>query len=199
MRSEILSSSRSRAGWHALPFVLLGLVTCFPQIFASYGVDSATANFYMSLNGLAGIPIAIVAGTVIGRTGKPFESALVGALGTFLVALAVGHLGPGLYIPEAVAAALFPGGIAVTCFFMLAPELAKHPEYVPVSTGLLNTAYYLGIFVSTPALTALSDGGSSWVVPSYAMAGAALALIVFTALSMCLAKARKDEEPDIVT
>lgn len=182
-------------GMACLAFVLLGLVTCFPQIFASYGVDSATANFYTSLNGLAGIPIAVVAGTLIGRWGKPFPAALIGAFGTLAVSLAVSHLGPGLYVAEAIAAALFPGGIAVTCFFMLAPQLAKRPEYVPVATGALNTFYYLGIFLSTPALTAFSEGGTSWIVPSYLMAGASIALIGFIVCSWRLSGAREEGVP----
>lgn len=173
-------------GMSFLSFVLLGLVTCFPQIFASYGLDAATANFYTSLNGLFGIPVSILAGTVIGRSGKPFQASLVGAVGTLLVALFVPHLLPGTYVLEALAAAVFPGGIVVTSFFMLAPELAKRPEYVPVSTGLLNTCYYVGIFLSTPVLTALSNDGTSWLVPSLVMAAASCVLIAAIVVSQRL-------------
>ncbi len=173
-----------------LSFCLMGVVTDYPTIFTvAHGLDQAMANFYTSLNGLVGIPAAIVLGWVIGRTGKPFMVAFIGAVGTLLVDLGLLWLSPATYLVNVVAASIFTGGFAVTAFFEITPQLAMRKEYVPLASGALNTFYYLGIFLSTPCLTALSAQGSDWTAPALLMACSAVVLCVLVMVARRLAEA----------
>ncbi|WP_448984028.1 MFS transporter [Olsenella uli] len=172
-----------------LSFCLMGVVTDYPTIFTvAHGLDQVTANFYTSLNGFIGIPAAIVLGWVIGKTGKPFTVALVGAIGTLLVDLGLLWLNPATYLLNVMAASIFTGGFAVTAFFEITPQLAERKEYVPLASGALNTFYYLGIFLSTPCLTALSADGTDWTVPALLMACSAAVLCVLVVVTRHLAE-----------
>ncbi len=153
-----------------LSFAVQGLVTCYAQIFVSYGLPESTANWYSSLNGLFGIAIGIVAGAVVGRVGKPYLTALVAGILGIACTWYVGHIVAGTYVLCVLGTAVTVGGVAMTSVFVLAPRLAGHPSYVPLATGLLNACFYLGSLISTPVLTALSGNGSSWTVPAYVLA-----------------------------
>ncbi|KAB4815684.1 MFS transporter, partial [Bacteroides thetaiotaomicron] len=62
-----------------LAFVLFGFITCIASLFQAYGIDQQSSAFYASLNGLIGIPTCIISGIVIGKSGKPFIVAILGA------------------------------------------------------------------------------------------------------------------------
>jgi predicted MFS family arabinose efflux permease len=172
-----------------LAYCLMGIVTNYPTIFTTaHGLDQSTANFYTSLNGLVGIPAAIIIGSIIGKTGKPFSVALVGALGTLCVDIGLIFLGPSTYLINVICASVFTGGCAVTAFFEITPQLALRKEYVPLASGALNTFYYLGIFLSTPSLVALSSDGSNWTIPALVMACSAVILFCLTIVARKLAK-----------
>lgn len=171
-----------------LSFVLFGLMTCYPQIFAYYGIDQTTANFYSSLNGLFGIPVCIICGIVVGKTGKPFTVAALGAVGCALMTFAIPYLGPSTYIAHVLASAIFPGGLIMTSIFIFTPQLAKKPALIPLSMGLLNTLYYIGVFASTPVVTALSENNTNWNAPSLALTAASVVVLVCILIAQRLAK-----------
>lgn len=165
------------AGMFFLSFVVQGLVTCYAQIFMSYGLAESTANWYASLNGLFGIAIGVVSGALVGRIGKPYACAAVTGALAIACGWYVGHIVAGTYVLCVLGTAATAGGVAMTSVFVLAPRLAGGPGRVPLATGLLNSCFYLGGLVTTPVLTALSGNGASWVVPSYVLAGACLLFV----------------------
>lgn len=171
-----------------LSFVLFGLMTCYPQIFSYYGIDQTTANFYSSLNGLFGIPVCIICGIVVGKTGKPFTVAALGAVGCALMTFAIPYLGPSTYIAHVLASAIFPGGLIMTSIFIFTPQLAKKPSLIPLSMGLLNTLYYIGVFASTPVVTALSENNTNWNTPSLVLTAASVIVLVCILVAQRLAK-----------
>lgn len=175
-------------GHLCLSFVLFGLMTCYPQIFAYYGIDQETANFYSSLNGLFGIPVCIICGIVVGKTGKPFAVAALGAIGCALMTFAIPYLGPSTYIVHVLASAIFPGGLIMTSIFIFTPQLAKRPALIPLSMGLLNTLYYVGVFASTPVVTALSENNTNWTTPSLVLTAASVIVLVCIVIAQRLAK-----------
>lgn len=171
-----------------LSFVLLGLVTCYPVIFQSYGLSVEMSNFYTSLSGLFGIPLGFICGALLSKIRKPFLLALVGSVGLVLVGLTVAHLGPATYVLSVLGCAIFAGGLGISTHFYLCPQLARKPEFVAQSNGLLNTAYYFGILLSTPVLTQLSNNATDWTVPSCLMGICGVASIVCLVLSLRLEK-----------
>lgn len=161
-----------------LAFVLFGFITCYPQIFTYYGIPKTTANFYSSLNGLFGIPACILCGIIVGKSGKPFTVATIGAIGCILLCLAIPHLGSATYIIHVIASAIFPGGLVMTSMFIFTPQLAKKPELIGLSMGLLNTFYYIGVFASTPVITALTKNNTTWMSASILMTAASVVVLV---------------------
>jgi len=170
-------------GMMCLSFVLLGLVTDYPQIFAYNGLAPATANFYTSLNGLFGIPCGVICGILIGKTNKPFTAASIGAVGGMVVSVGIASLGPSTYVANVLGSSVFLGGLGITSMFVLAPRLAQDPAHVGQATGLLNAFYYAGILVSTPVLSLLSQGNTTWVAPSVAMTVACAGLLACVLVS----------------
>ena len=178
----------------ALSFVLFSIMTCYPQIFSFYGIDQTTANFYSSLNGLFGIPVCIICGIVVGKTGKPFHVAAIGAIGTALMVFAIPYLGPSTYVLHVLASAIFPGGLVMTSIFIITPMIARSPKLIPLSMGVLNTLYYIGVFASTPVITALSEGNTNWVNPSLVLTAASVVVLVCVCLAMAAAKKQEAED-----
>lgn len=166
-----------------LAFSLYSLITCYPQLFAYYGLSGEMSNLLTSLNGLVGIPMSVLAGVVIGKTGKPYYVAMVGAVGAFVVCATLSMLGDATYALNVIGSALFPGGIVMTPMFVLAPLLVNKAADAPMGTCLINTFFYLGQFVSTPVTTALSDGNTNWVTPSVALSVSCVLLLVFLVAS----------------
>lgn len=180
-------------GHLALSFVLFSIMTCYPQIFTFYGIDQTTANFYSSLNGLFGIPVCIIAGIVVGKTGKPFHVAALGAIGCALMTFVIPYLGPSTYVLHVLASAIFPGGMVMTSIFIITPQIAKRPALIPLSMGFLNTLYYIGVFASTPVITALSDGNTNWVTPSLALTAASVVVAACMVVAMGIAKKQQTQ------
>lgn len=179
------------AGMFFLAFVVQGLVTCYAQIFMSYGLAEATANWYSSLNGLFGIALGIISGALVGRVGKPYACGIVAGALAIAASWYVGHIADDTYVLCVLATAATAGGVAMTSVFVLAPRLAGHPSYVPLATGLLNSCFYLGGLVTTPVLTSLSSDGASWELPSYVLAGACALFVACMAASMRTGGAQK--------
>ncbi|MDR2106229.1 MAG: MFS transporter [Coriobacteriales bacterium] len=176
-----------------LSFVLFAFITCYPQLFAFYQLSQETSNFYASLNGLFGIPVCIVAGLVIERTGKPFIVAIIGAIGCILLGCTVPLLAPGLYVWHVIASAIFPGGLALTSIFIIVPRLARSPQLIGLTMGILNTLYYIGVFASTPVITALSQNNTNWSLPAFALTGASVGILICMVIAQGLAKKQEVE------
>lgn len=174
-----------------LSFVLFGFITCYPQIFTFYNISKETANFYASLNGLFGIPVCIVCGIIVEKTGKPFLIAIIGAIGCILTCFLIPYLGPTTYVAHVIASAIFPGGLVMTSIFIIVPQLTKRPALIGLSMGLLNTLYYIGVFLSTPLLTALSQNNTTWTAPSLVMTGASVVVLFCSILAMGMEKKQK--------
>lgn len=166
-----------------LAFSLYSLITCYPQLFVYYGLSTELSNLLTSLNGLVGIPMSILAGVVIGKTGKPYYVAMLGAVGAFVVCATLSMLGDATYALNVIGSALFPGGIVMAPMFVLAPLLVNKAADAPMGTCLINTFFYLGQFVSTPVTTALSDGNTNWVAPSIVLSVSCVLLLVFLVAS----------------
>ncbi len=166
-----------------LAFSLYSLITCYPQLFVYYGLSGELSCLLTSLNGLVGIPMSIIAGIVIGKTGKPYYVAMVGAVGTFAVCATLSMLGEATYALNVIGSALFPGGIVMAPMFVLAPLLVRRAYDAPMGTCLINTFFYLGQFVSTPVTTALSDGNTNWVTPSIALSVSSVLLLALLVVS----------------
>ena len=171
-----------------LSFVLFGFITCYPQIFAYYGIDQTTANFYASLNGLFGIPTCIVCGIAVGKSGKPFIAAIIGAVGCALTCFFIPYLGSSTYVIHVIASAIFPGGLVMTSMFIFTPQLAKRPQLIGLSMGMLNTLYYIGVFASTPVLVALSNNNTTWTAPSLLMTAATIVVLACSIVTMGMVK-----------
>jgi len=171
-----------------LSFVLFAFITCYPQLFTFYNLSQETSNFYTSLNGVFGIPVCILIGIIIEKTGKPFVVAIIGAIGTILLSITVPLLLPGSYVWHVIACAMFPGGFVMTSIFVIVPRIAKSPLLIGMSMGILNTLYYIGVFASTPVITGLSLENTTWTVPSIAMTGAAVVVLLCMVIASGLAK-----------
>lgn len=77
------------------------------------------------------------------------------------------------------------------------PQLAKRPALIGLSMGLLNTLYYIGVFFSTPVVTALAGDNSSpanWTAPSLLMAAACVVVLVCSVLGQNLARKQEAEK-----
>lgn len=160
-----------------LTFALYSLITCYPQVFAFYGLSAELSNLLTSLNGLIGIPMSVISGIIIGRTGKPYAVAIVGAAGALAVCATLPYLTDATYALNVVGSAVFPGGIVISPMFVLAPLLVNRASLGPMATSLMNTFFYLGQLVSTPVTTALSDGNTTWLAPSLALSVACIGLL----------------------
>ena len=166
-----------------LAFVLFGFITCNASLFQAYGISQKASAFYASLNGLIGIPTCIIAGVVIGKTGKPFDAAIIGAVLCAIICFCMPHLGssPAAYIAYALATGIVPGGMVMTSMFIFTPQLAKRPALIGLSMGLLNTLYYIGVFLCTPVITALAGDNSSpanWTAPSLLMTACCIVVLI---------------------
>jgi len=179
-----------------LAFVLFGFITCNASLFQAYGIDQQASAFYASLNGLIGIPTCIISGVVIGKSGKPFSVAIVGAVLCAVICFFMPHLGssPVAYILYALATGIVPGGMIMTSMFIFTPQLAKRPQLIGLSMGLLNTLYYIGVFLSTPVITALVGDNASpanWTVPSLLMTAASVVVLLCSVAGKGLAKKQR--------
>lgn len=175
-----------------LCYVLYSLITCYPQVFVFYGLSSEFSNLLTSLNGLVGIPMSIISGIIIGKTGKPYTVAIVGGIGALVVCATLPFLGDATYALNVIGSAVFPGGIVISPLFVLAPLLVKRPEYGPMATSLMNTFFYLGQLISTPVTTALSAGNTTWTAPAIALSCGCIGLIAFLVASEKALGAVKD-------
>lgn len=181
-----------------LSFVLFGFITCNASLFQAYGIDQQASAFYASLNGLIGIPTCIISGVVIGKSGKPFTVAIIGAVLCAVICFAMPHLGssPTAYIAYALATGIVPGGMIMTSMFIFTPQLAKRPALIGLSMGLLNTLYYIGVFFSTPVITALAGDNTSpanWTAPSLLMTAACVVVLICSIAGQSLAKKQEAE------
>ncbi len=167
---------------------LYALITCYPQLFVYYGLSTEMSNLLTSLNGLIGIPMSVISGIIIGKTGEPHKVALVGAVGTFAVVATLPLLGDGTYALNVIGSAVFPGGIVMAPMFCLAPVLVGRLEHAPMGTCLINTFFYLGQLVSTPLITALSDNNTNWVTPTIVLS---VSCVVFFSLVLASERAYK--------
>lgn len=52
------------------------------------------------------------------------------------------------------------------------------PEFIGLSMGLLNTFYYVGVFASTPVITALTMNNTTWMSASMLMTAASVVVLV---------------------
>lgn len=182
-----------------LAFVLFGFITCNASLFQAYGIDQQASAFYASLNGLIGIPTCIISGIVIGKSGKPFTVAIIGAVLCAIICFFMPHLGssPAAYILYALATGIVPGGMIMTSMFIFTPQMAKRPQLIGLSMGLLNTLYYIGVFFSTPVITALAGDNSSpanWTAPSLLMTGACVVVLICSVVGQNLDKKQKAEK-----
>lgn len=182
-----------------LAFVLFAFITCNASLFQAYGIDQQASAFYASLNGLIGIPTCIISGIVIGKSGKPFTVAIIGAALCAVICFCMPYLGgsSAAYILYALATGIVPGGMIMTSMFIFTPQLAKRPALIGLSMGLLNTLYYIGVFFSTPVVTALAGDNSSpanWTAPSLLMAAACVVVLVCSVLGQNLAKKQEAEK-----
>ena len=176
-----------------LAFVLFGFITCNASLFQAYGISQQASAFYASLNGLIGIPTCIIAGVVIGKTGKPFDAAIIGAVLCAIICFCMPHLGssPAAYIAYALATGIVPGGMVMTSMFIFTPQLAKRPALIGLSMGLLNTLYYIGVFLCTPVITALAGDNSSpanWTAPSLLMTACCIVVLICSVVAKNLHK-----------
>lgn len=181
-----------------LAFVLFGFITCNAMLFSAYGIDQTASAFYASLNGLIGIPTCIISGIIIGKSGKPFQFAIIGAICCAVICFFMPHLGgsSAAYIIYALATGIVPGGMIMTSMFIFTPQLAKRPALIGLSMGLLNTLYYIGVFLCTPVITALvgpNTSPSNWVAPSLVMTGACVVVLICSVVAMGMAKKQKSE------
>lgn len=182
-----------------LAFVLFGFITCNASLFQAYGIDQQASAFYASLNGLIGIPTCIISGIVIGKSGKPFTVAIIGAAICAVICFFMPHLGssPVAYILYALATGIVPGGMIMTSMFIFTPQLAKRPALIGLSMGMLNTLYYIGVFLSTPVITALAGDNASpanWTAPSLLMTAACVVVLVCSIAGKNLAKKQEAEK-----
>ncbi len=176
-----------------LAFVLFGFITCNATLFQAYGIDQQASAFYASLNGLIGIPTCIISGIVIGKSGKPFTAAIIGAVLCAAICFWMPYLGtsPAAYVAYALATGIVPGGMIMTSMFIFTPQLAKRPQLIGLSMGLLNTLYYIGVFFSTPVITALAGSNTSpanWTAPSLLMTAASVVVLICSIAGKNLAK-----------
>lgn len=181
-------------GMLCVAFFLFGYITCYPQIFTWYGIPKETANFYSSLNGLFGVPACLICGLIVGKSGKPFALAIFGAIGCILVGFSTPYLTPSLYIVHIIGCAIFPGSFVMTVMYIIIPRVCGRPEMIGYSMGLLNTFYYIGVFFSTPVLTVLSKGNTTWTAPSVVLG--ICGVVVLACMVFGLRFARK-ADPDI--
>lgn len=182
-----------------LAFVLFGFITCNASLFQAYGIDQQASAFYASLNGLIGIPTCIISGIIIGKSGKPFTAAIIGAVLCAAICFCMPHLGtsPAAYILYALATGIVPGGMIMTSMFIFTPQLAKRPALIGLSMGMLNTLYYIGVFLSTPVITALAGDNSSpanWTAPSLLMTAASVVVLICSVAGMNMHKKQSAEK-----
>ena len=182
-----------------LSYALYSLITCYPQLFTFYGLPAETSNLLTSLNGLIGIPMSIISGIIIGKTGKPYYVAFAGAAGALATCATLSVLGDGTYAVNVIASAVFPAGIAVTPMFVLGPLLVRRSDLAPMGTCLMNTVFYLGQLVSTPLTTALTNNNSSWTLASIVLSISCVLFFVFAFLSRKSLQAVRREFPDAMT
>ncbi len=167
-----------------LSYALYSLITCYPQLFVYYGLPEETSNLLTSLNGLVGIPMSIISGFIIGKTGKPYHVALVGAIGAIVTCATLPYLSDATYALNVIGSAVFPGGIVLSPLFVLAPLLVRRADLSPMATSIMNTFFYLGQLVSTPLTTALTGNNSSWLLPSLVLTASCIVFFILTFLSM---------------
>lgn len=169
-------------------FVLFGFITCYPQIFNYYGLSPETANFYSSLNGLFGIPVCIICGLLVEKTGKPFLLAIIGAIGCIGLCFSIPYLGPSTYIIHVIISAICPGGLVMTSVFCIVPQLAKRPALIGYSMSFVNLLYFIGVFCCTPLILGIAGGAGGWKSASLLMTAVSLMGLVFTVIAVYIAK-----------
>jgi hypothetical protein len=98
------------------------------------------------------------------------------------------YLSAGTYIIHVIASAIFPGGLVMTSVFIIVPRLAKSPALIGYTMGILNTLYYIGVFASTPVITGLTRGNTTWVAPSLALTAASVVTLVCAILASGMSK-----------
>lgn len=165
-------------------FLMFVCLTTYPVWFTGlYQLDTGTANFYSSFNGLAGIPFCILTGILVDKTQKPYLLCFLGMVGLIITAFTFDLLGAGGYIPHALFSSL-SGGLSMTTVFYLAPLLAKKPQYIGYSIAFVNQIYYIGVFASTPltmnTIETSGFGAAKLLLTVIAAVGAVFALLQLT-------------------
>jgi predicted MFS family arabinose efflux permease len=166
-------------------FVLFTYITIYPIIFQQqYGLDAIAANQYASFNGIFGIPFCIIGGFLIARIKKPAMLILVCFIGLAITCFITTHLTPPMYIVHTLLSAVFTG-LTISAVLVVAPMSAKRPSLIGYSVALVNTVYFLGMFIGAPAVmgTAATSGWSAGsmilvVVSIIGVIGAAVFLAV---------------------
>jgi len=140
------------ASMGVVAFMMLVCLSTYPFWFENlYRLDADTANFYASLNGLAGIPCSIFAGMLVDKTKKPYLLYILGLAGLVITALTFDLLGPKTYPIHPLFSSLC-GSVSMTTIFYLAPQLAVKPEYAGYCIAFVNQVYFMGDFASAPVI-----------------------------------------------
>mgnify|MGYP000855211223 CR=1 FL=1 len=175
-----------------LAFVLFGFITCYPQLFTGYyGLPETQANFYSSLNGLFGIPVCIICGIVVEKTGKPFTVAMIGAIGCIVLCLTIPYLTASTYIAHVIVSAICPGGLVMTSVFIIVPQLTERPALIGYSMSFINLMYYIGVFASTPVILGAANGAGGWKSASLLMTAASVLVFIFAIAASAMSKKNK--------
>jgi len=141
-------------------FVLFTYITVYPMIFQQfYSLDAIAANQYASFNGIFGIPFCIIGGYIIAKVKKPMVLILVCFIGLAFTGFITTHLTPPTYIVHTLLSALFTG-LIISAVLVVAPMSAKRPSLIGYSIALVNTVYFLGMFIGAPVVmgTAATSG-----------------------------------------
>ena len=162
-------------------FVLFTYITIYPLIFQQiYGLEAVEANRYASFNGLFGIPFCILGGFLIARIKKPILLILGCFFGLALTCFITTHLTPPTYIVHTLLSALFTG-LIISAVLVLAPMSAKCPSLIGYSIALVNTIYFLGMFVGAPAVMGAS-ASSGWETASLILVAVSILGVIAAAI-----------------
>ncbi|MDR0519472.1 MAG: MFS transporter [Clostridiales Family XIII bacterium] len=167
-------------------FILFTYITIYPMVFQQfYGLDAIASNQYASFNGIFGIPFCIIGGFIIAKFKKPILLILICFIGLVFTCFITTHLSPPTYIVHTLLSAVFTG-LTISAVLVLAPMSAKRPSLIGYSVALVNTVYFLGMFVGAPAVmgaAASSGWGAASMVLVAVSAIGIVSSIIFLATS----------------
>ncbi|MEG0283773.1 MAG: MFS transporter [Erysipelotrichales bacterium] len=137
-----------------MTFSLFTYLNFGPKILEVYfGASNIQVTSYMSLFGIAGIIIGILAGILVDKTKRPMEIGIIAftAMSIYWISQIVqGTATPTLIITIFVCILSSVTGIAYTCVMILASGISKKPEVTGYNISIVNTVYYAVIVVGAP-------------------------------------------------